>query len=621
MAKFYTLDEAAKALGVSTGEARKLLQKENVREYNDPARKTFNYPAPAVDEVVRRIGHGSEPELQLGEQPKAKRADSPVQKRPIVEDSDEVELGKAGAGEKPSSKKGGAKSPAPKAGSDSDVRLVAEGSDLEFQVASDSGAQLVSEPGGPKSGAKHTKTKKPSDPDSGVRLVPQEPKSDSDVKLVSDSKSDEMPAQVELGKSPSDSDIRLQPGQGDSGPGSDSSLLTEEIDLDAELKKADVSGKSKRPKSKAVLKGKGGEAAKESPFELSESDIDVTKPAVKAKKKEESSSDVDLTPHRASDSSPLEPESDELSLGELTAGQGDSGINLQDPADGGISLEKKKKKASDSSDEMDLGTKKDGPTTPKPTAKPKKKEESSSEFELSLEGEGKSDSDISSDSEFELSLDVEGEAKSDSDSEFELTLDDSGGLAPIEDEPKSDKDIFETEFEVPALEDESGSQAVALNEDTDLESSDFDLALGDEEEASEDEESGSQVVALEDEEEADDAAETVQRRRGRGAGAAAGLEAEEEVDEILHGDEEVGEEEEEEAAAVGTARGAPAEPAVWGPLPAIALIPCVIVMFLVTLVGYEMVKGMWGFHRGTGVSSAIARPLAELMGQDLPKEK
>ena len=110
----------------------------------------------------------------------------------------------------------------------------------------------------------------------------------------------------------------------------------------------------------------------------------------------------------------------------------------------------------------------------------------------------------------------------DSSSEFELTLDDSGGLAPLEEEaaPASgsgsgEKDIFETDFDVPALEDESGSQAVALDEsDTDLESSDFDLALGDEDAGSEDE-SGSQVVVLEDEEEADEGAATVARSARR----------------------------------------------------------------------------------------------------------
>jgi tetratricopeptide (TPR) repeat protein len=72
-----------------------------------------------------------------------------------------------------------------------------------------------------------------------------------------------------------------------------------------------------------------------------------------------------------------------------------------------------------------------------------------------------------------------------------------------------DKDIFETDFEVPALEEESGSQVAAL--DTDLDSSDFDLALGDSDVTPGDD-SGSEVVGL-DEEVPDDAAATVAAKR------------------------------------------------------------------------------------------------------------
>ena len=103
-----------------------------------------------------------------------------------------------------------------------------------------------------------------------------------------------------------------------------------------------------------------------------------------------------------------------------------------------------------------------------------------------------------------------------------MTLEDSARLAPLEEEKPTageDKDIFETDFEVPALEDESGSQVAALDEsDTDLESSDFDLALGEEDMAAE-EGSGSQVVALDEEGEVDEGAATVARPRRAGATA------------------------------------------------------------------------------------------------------
>ena len=65
----------------------------------------------------------------------------------------------------------------------------------------------------------------------------------------------------------------------------------------------------------------------------------------------------------------------------------------------------------------------------------------------------------------------------------------------------------------------------ALDEsDTDLESSDFDRALGEEDMAGE-EESGSQVVALDDEGEVDEGAATVAKPRKKGAAVAEDEEA------------------------------------------------------------------------------------------------
>src|SRR5262249_5051428 len=345
--------------------------------------------------------------------------------------------------------------------------------------------------------------------DSGPRLVGID--SDSDVKIVGVD-SDEVQMGKLSPKSGTDSDIRLDLQKSDSKnkKGSQDSLLTEEIDLDAEIRKAEEAAKAKvksdplakalgksDPSAKAAGKAppsksppsKSPQFPETSPFELSGVDLGgkakrdpAPTPEIKKKSPDsseyeissspESSSDFDLTP-AGDDSSPLELGSDEFQLevgeesdaslgGQPPAGkQAVSGINLKDPADSGISLEPE----SGSSDEI----------------------------------------------EFELSLDAENTPKpapavdSDSDSEFELTIDESGGLAPVEEEgaavsAEEEKDIFETDFDVPALEDESGSQAVALDEsDTDLDSSDFDIALSDADMAIEDE-SGSQVVALEEEE-------------------------------------------------------------------------------------------------------------------------
>src|SRR6516165_7041702 len=151
MVNTYTLDEAARVLGLSTDEARKQLKKDNVREFQDPSRKTFRYPSQAVDELARRLGAGSDPQVQLGEAGRAKGADSPPPRRKVPDD--QVDIGAHQPSDKPSSKRrtGGPKSPSPRAGSDSDVRLVAEGSDLDFKIASDSDVKMIDE-GGPKSG-------------------------------------------------------------------------------------------------------------------------------------------------------------------------------------------------------------------------------------------------------------------------------------------------------------------------------------------------------------------------------------------------------------------------------------------------------------------------------------
>jgi hypothetical protein len=314
---------------------------------------------------------------------------------------------------------------------------------------------------------------------------------------------------------------------------------------------------------------------------------------------------------------------DEVGLGELTGAKGGSGISLQDPADSGISLEQ------GGSDEIEFELSLDSGNTPKPAPASKASPDSSSEFELSLSDDDASPTDGSS-SEFELSLDPEGSdlaiddgssdlaletPGSDSDSEFELTLDEGGELSVEEDSASGeDGDVFETDFEVPSLDEESGSEAVALDEaDTDLESSEFDLSL------ESGEESGSQVVPLEDEEEVDDGAATVQRRA-----AGAGVEDDEELDDIGGAlDDDLDAEpslEDEEAVEPAAVSAAPAAPAEWGVMPALVLLPCTIVLFVVGLMSFELIQGMWGYHRGTKVSNLVIQPIAKMFDDKLPPD-
>jgi excisionase family DNA binding protein len=651
MPQYYTLEEAAQILGTTPDEVKKMAERNELRPFRD--RGSMRFRTPEVDELARRRGRGSDVDLQLGESLRPKASDSPAPRKAApkaeqpsedegsggvfdftlsTDDSDQVEIGQElhlGGSSKSGPKSGKSKSPPPKAGSDSDVRLVPDGSDLDFKVKG-SDVKMV-DPTGPRSPSpKKPKTPPPSKRrDSGVHVVPLDTHSDSDVKMVS-----EPDSAVPLGdsdKAASDSNVRLV--HADSPSGSkirkptkpvDESMLTDEIDLDAELRKAEEASKGRSTKSKAKPAPAQPQLPTTSPFELSESDLDVPVGEQKAAKPP-SSSDFDLTPASLADSSPVEPSSDEMpvaassspvsdedevTLGELSGGSGESGISLRDPADSGISLEQ-----SGSSEEIEFELSLDAGSTPKPKPAGAGQADSDSEFELSLDdssGETPAAAGAGSDSEFELSLDADGSpagASADSDSEFELTLDDSGGLAPLEEEASAeeDKDIFETDFEVPALDDESGSEAVALDEDSgETESSDFDLALGDEDISAEDE-SGSQVVALDEDEE-----EGGGRRRAR-RGAATLEEDSDEVDQLFDVDEdsELEEERGRRGAAVAQA------PAEWGALPAVVMLFCLPIMFLVTLMGFEMVRSMNGYHKPNSLTQAIVANSP--WGDDLPK--
>src|SRR5262249_9001612 len=256
-----------------------------------------------------------------------------------------------------------------------------------------------------------------------------------------DSDEDLEAIQHEPGRAPSDSSVRIDPASGPSGSkvkGTGHEYLpTEEVDLDAELRRAEEAARGQKPRTK--VKPRSGAAPV--------GDSDSTQLGIPG------------------DELQLE-HGEDVTLGELApkdvlkGSSGASGIGMHSPADSGVDLEK-----AGSAEE--------------------------SEFELSLEPP-------SSKAKAKGPKTPAG-APPEGSSEFELTLDE-GGLAPLED--SGEKDIFETDFDMPALEDESGSEAVPLDEpDTNLESSDFDLAVSDS--GRHEGESGSQVVAL-DEEEADE---------------------------------------------------------------------------------------------------------------------
>lgn len=168
-----------------------------------------------------------------------------------------------------------------------------------------------------------------------------------------------------------------------------------------------------------------------------------------------------------------------------------------------------------------------------------------------------------------------------------------------------EQDIFDTDFEVPAL-DDSDDATVA---DSELESSDFDLALDDSELANE-EESGSQVVALDEED-----AETI---ADQDAAVVDDVDVEEESSDFSDLDEDVQVEEDADEEAELAGRGetviqeklVPAAP--WGVMPVIFMLPCVIIMFLVGILGFEMVQTTTGLRPPGPLTQFIAK---DILGQ------
>jgi uncharacterized cupredoxin-like copper-binding protein len=468
---------------------------------------------------------------------------------------------------------------------------------------------------------------------------------DSDVKLHGSS--DEVALGGSDNMTVADSNVRLEKIGLPLDDSSEGNMhLTEEINLDEEIQKQQALLKdqpSTKMKAKSELRLPTG-----SPFELSDSDLELPSELKKhagpktpkvAKSSEHDSSDFDLAAQTANDEGSsdfdLVPSSDgsilleasgntDFSLdpgdseqvfdhgqaGELTSSS--SGISLNNPIDAGISLE-------EGSDAGDFDLSLEAEDTPKPQ-KASPIDDSDSNFDLSLDADADAEPKAES-SEFELNLEGSGEvATSESDSEFELTLDDSGQVEEekpqVKAKPKAksrtkmkpasaeEQDIFDTDFEVPALE-ESDDAGIA---DSELESSDFDLALDDSELAQE-EESGSQVVALDEDSEA-----TVEED----AAVVDDIDVEDESSDFsaLDEDVEVGDDDavdvdaDEETATSGTTRTVvkekliPAAP--WGILPTVFMLPCVLIMFLVGILGYELVQTSAGLKPPGPLTQALA---------------
>jgi hypothetical protein len=436
------------------------------------------------------------------------------------------------------------------------------------QPLSDSSEELVLESPAPKSKPK---------PGSSKKL-----KSNEQALYLSDDSDDifALPASdsgVSKKKPKGDSDVRLDysPTKKDAR----GKELTEEITLDLDPPSGKNSGKSS---GRLVNPG----SSKLTP------PASAKIPGAQASGSDDGSSEFELSLDSDSDSFELQlnnDSSEEVPLGaeSTKTGGGASGINLGKPSDSGVSLErkgKKKKPVEDDSDSLDFDLTLDSTGGPKSRPIPSTQMEEAS-------------------------------------SEFELTLEDSDGSASMNAlaaQEQGNRDIFETDFELPT-DDDSGSEVLPVDSsDTDLENSDFDLAISDAD-APSDEDSASEVVMMDDDAELLDSDEgdsvltadiededkptpSTMRRRG------------------LKSDDD---DEEDMSSAMGKRsratddapmRSMPAAPPKWGILPLVMLVPTFIIAFLGLLLTLEIVRGMAGYQAPNATSSPLANSVAELFG-------
>lgn len=409
------------------------------------------------------------------------------------------------------------------------------------------------------------------------------------------------PKSGKLVPSKGDSDVRLDGGKTKNKSTSDESVPTEELALDlsgpgSAVIKGGSSAKLSAPKSPSSGKlSLGGSSANTRPPDSSEFELSL----------DADSDDFDLQMNNEG--------GDEVDIGappkDKSAKASKSGINLNDPADSGISLEKGRK-----AEKSKAGKK-----------APDDSEGSDVDFELSLDSSAvASGTKLGAPKSGKLVLD------SDSDSEFELTLDDSGGSslehAALGEADKKDDDkgdIFETDFEIPPMSDESGSEAVAVDSDTDLDKADFEL------ESDSSEESGSEVVVLEDEE----AAPKAKAKGKKGAAAKPKKLVAEDADVDLE------DEPEDESSAAGALKGAkgkkrdadedddeaatspagtvdrPTKP--WGIVPVLFLFPSLAFVLVGAIMGYELLNTMWGYQQPKKPTAPLTNAIAGVFGMEL----
>jgi hypothetical protein len=326
MAQFYTLDEAARVLGMNPEDLKAEAQQRKVRAFLDGG--TWRFRVGDVDELARRRGMGSDAELPLSD------LDLPAAAldEPSIEEIDlsEFQLGVADPDLGAQSREVVQKHQPLSDSGDQDILL----DDLSLPPTTMASSSVII-------GMQTTGGRMPSDSD--VRLIPDNTgsgsrPSDSDVRLAPQefraaSDSDVKPAKPKA-KPPGDSDVALrQPGD------SDVTLIAGDSSVHDSLFAA-PGGLGDTAVRRSPMSGSGSSSEVTPAFESeSDSEFDLTPSSIEDVLAPDSGSDFELSALEGSDEFEATPLAGPSDSDVTAADPGFSGINLSRPSDSGINLQ------------------------------------------------------------------------------------------------------------------------------------------------------------------------------------------------------------------------------------------------------------------------------------------
>jgi hypothetical protein len=300
MAQFYTLEEAARVLGMNPEDLKSEAQKRQVRAFLDGG--TWRFRVGDVDELARRRGMGSDAELKLSD------LEVPIAAH---EEPDEIDLSEFQLGAASPDHGGPTVSDS---GADQDILL----DDLSLPPNATASSSVII-------GMQTTGGRMPSDSD--VRLIPDNTgvsgsrSSDSDVRLA--------PMDPKKRQRPSDSDVKVRRPSD-----SDVTLVADDTSEHASLAPAGLNDTSIR---QSPVSGSSEDMVpaldSDSDFDLSPSSqvVDALQP--------DSGSDFELSALEGSDEFEATPMVGPSDSDVTAADPGFSGINLSRPSDSGINLQ------------------------------------------------------------------------------------------------------------------------------------------------------------------------------------------------------------------------------------------------------------------------------------------